>query len=368
MAGIELTSLSTDQKIGQLFFIGIPGPEFDGPMKQLIEEVQPGGICLFARNIKGLRQTRDLLDAVNDAIDVPPFLSLDQEGGRVDRLRRVLTPMPAADHLHNPEDAGQLGEIIGETIALLGFNMDFAPVVDVIDEVRKDFINGLQSRGLGRSKEDVVSMAGAFLEGLERHGALGCLKHFPGLAAAQVDSHEELPVVPVSDEVLSDVDLHPYRELLTTHPNVSVMVAHAAYPNTRLQEKDENGKLLPSSLSRRVVTTLLRDELNFKGVAITDDMEMGAIVRNYGMGEACKMAIDAGQDMLAICASVDAIREGHKAVRAAVESGEISKARLHQSVRRVVELKSSLPGRTRFDESRLAELSEQVKDLNKNLN
>ena len=368
MAAIDPTSLSTDQKIGQLFFIGIAGPEFDGPTMDLIERIKPGGVCLFARNIKELTQTRDLLDGLAGSIEVPPLLSLDQEGGRVDRLRRVMTPMPAASQLRNEADAAELGDIIGETISLLGFNMDFAPVVDVITDARNDLVNGLQTRGLGRSKEDSVSMAKAFLQGLKNHNILGCAKHFPGLAAAQVDSHEELPIVPISDDELNDVDLYPYRQLLEADPALSVMVAHASYPNTRLQETDDNGKLLPSSLSRRVVTALLRDELNFKGVAITDDMEMGAIVRNYGIGDACKMAIHAGQDMLAICASIDAIHEGYDAISLAVASGEISEERLNQSVKRISNLKSTIPERTAFDRSRLDELSERIKDLNNYLN
>lgn len=368
MAEIDLNSLSLEQKIGQLFFIGIAGPELDDPTRVLIDKVQPGGVCLFARNIKRLDQTRQLLDGLLDHVQIPLFLSLDEEGGRVDRLRRVLTPMPAASQLRDANDARELGSIVGETISLLGFNMDFAPVVDVMDGVRADLINGLQTRGLGRSKEDVVEMAGAFLEGLRNYGILGCLKHFPGLAAAQVDSHEELPVVPIDDKELFDKDLFPYTQLLNGSKIVSIMVAHAAYPNTRLQEQDVNGNLLPSSLSRRVVTALLRDELNFKGVAITDDMEMGAIVRNYGMGEACKMAITAGEDMLAICASVNAINEGYDAVRTAVDSGEISRDRLNQSVARIIELKSSMSARPRFDEARLIELSDRIKDLNNNLN
>lgn len=368
MAAVDLTSLSTEQKIGQLFFIGIPGPDFDQPTRKLIEEIRPGGVCLFARNIKELEQTRKLLDSICDAIEIQPLLSLDQEGGRVDRLRRVMTPMPAASQLRNASDANELGEIVGETLGLLGFNMDFAPVVDVIDDRRSDLINGLQTRGLGRSKDEVVSLAEAFLKGLMAHSVLGCIKHFPGLAAAAVDSHEELPVVPIVDRELDEVDLHPYRELFRSGSKISVMVAHAAYPNTRLQEVDDNGNLIPSSLSRRVVTALLRDELNFKGMVITDDMEMGAIVRNYGIGEACKMAINAGEDMLAVCASVDAIHEGYEAIRSAVESGEISETRLDESVERILTLKSSLVERPSFDPVRLNELSARIKDLNNNLN
>ena len=368
MPAVDVNSLSIEQKIGQLFFIGIPGPDLDEATRQLVADIQPGGVCLFARNIKELGQTSHLLDGLYSAVGVPPFLSLDQEGGRVDRLRRVMTAMPAASQLRTAADAAEHGSIIGEAISLLGFNMDFAPVVDVIDDSRSKLVNGLQSRGLGTSKEDVVEMAGAFLKSLDHHGLFGCLKHFPGLAAAEVDSHEELPVVPVGDEVLEEVDLLPYRELITSHPTASVMVAHAAYPNTRLQESDENGNLIPSSLSRRVVTTLLRDGLNFKGVAITDDMEMGAIVRNYGIGEACKMAIDAGQDMLAICASVDAINEGHRAISKAVRDGLISEARLNESVERILTLKLSLPERVEFDIARFDGLNQRINTLNNSLN
>ena len=368
MTGFDPGLLSIEQKIGQLFFVGIPGAEFDSETKRIINDIQPGGVCLFARNVKTLEQTRELLDLVHNDLPVPPLLSLDQEGGRVDRLRRVMPPMPAAASLRNEGDALELGDIIGETLRLLGFNMDFAPVVDVIDGPRKDLNNGLQSRGFGSSENDVVSMAGAFLDGMSKHNILGCIKHFPGLAAAGVDSHEDLPVVPINEEELRQKDLFPYVRLTKDRTNIAVMVAHAAYPATGLQETDVNGKLLPSSLSRRVVTFLLRDELNFKGVAISDDMEMGAIVRNYGIGEACKMAINAGQDMLAICASVDAIYEGYKAVRDAVESGEIGEDQICRSLDRISKMKVGIGERAAFDEDRLMEISERIRKLNQHVN
>jgi beta-N-acetylhexosaminidase len=368
MTGFEPSLLSIEQKIGQLFFVGVPGAEFDAATKRIIDEIQPGGVCLFARNIKTLKQTRELLDLVHNALSVTPLLSLDQEGGRVDRLRRVMPPMPAAASLQNEGEALESGDIIGETIRLLGFNMNFAPVVDVIDGSRKDLINGLQSRGFGSSENDVVSMAGAFLEGMGKHKILGCIKHFPGLAAAAIDSHEDLPIVPVKEEELRQKDLIPYVRLIKDRPNIAVMVAHAAYPATDLQETDVNGKLLPSSLSRRVVTSLLRDELNFKGVTISDDMEMGAIVRNYGIGEACKMAINAGQDMLAICSSVDAIYEGYEVVKDAVASGEISEDQICLSLDRISRIKAGIGDRAAFDQVRLMEISERIRKLNQHVN
>ena len=367
MGGFDLTELSIEEKVGQLLYIGLPGPEFDSATVELLDAVHPGGICLFSRNIRTAEQTRKLLDGIRNSLRVVPLLSLDQEGGRVDRLRRVLTPMPASGQLRKAEDARELGAIIGEAISLLGFNMNFAPVVDVIDYSRNGLINGLQTRGLGKTQEEVVVFADEFLDAQSEHGILGCLKHFPGLAAAQIDSHEELPVIPITRFQLDAIDLFPYRKLLGRE-GISVMIAHATYPNVDLQEKDANGNLLPSSLDSKIVTSLLRDELNFTGLAITDDLEMGAIVRNYGIGEASKLAINAGEDMLAICANADAIYEAHRVLTSAVKSGEISAARLDESLRRIADLKAKVRTPPAFDPDKLVEIDERIKKLNQHLN
>lgn len=361
-----INSLSLEQKIGQLFFLGIAGAELDEPTKDLLATVSPGGVCLFARNIREARQTRELLDNITAFLQTSPFLSIDQEGGLVDRLRRIMTPMPAASKLRTAEDAAELGRVINETLLLLGFNMDFAPVVDVVDETRANYANGLHSRAFGRDRKEVIELASAFIDPLQRNGLIGCLKHFPGLGASQIDSHENLPAVEITEDEFETVDLYPYRKMLS---NVSgVMVAHACYPNLRLQETDKSGKLLPSSLSYNFVTTLLRKELGFNGLVITDDLEMGAIINNYGIGDACKMAINAGVDMLAICADDGRIREGADAVRSAVNSGEISEHRLDESLERIANVKRKLASPLAFDAERLDMLSEQIAALNEKLN
>jgi beta-N-acetylhexosaminidase len=147
-----------------------------------------------------------------------------------------------------------------------------------------------------------------------------------------------------------------------------VMIAHAAYPLLDLQETDRNGKLLPSSLSFNVVTNLLRQDMEFAGLAVTDDLEMGAIVRNYGIGEACKMAINAGQDMLAVCADPTAIREGFNAVSEAVESGDIPMQRLEDSLERTARIKTQLEQPLPFDPGRLKTLSNEIAELGSHLN
>ena len=181
-------------------------------------------------------------------------------------------------------DASRLARLIAESVRILGFNMDFAPVVDVVDDDREQTGNGLYSRTFGRSSEDVVELAGEFLTTLQENGVIGCVKHFPGLGAAMVDSHEELPLVEIAEDELLSSDLLPYQELFANGEVRLVMAAHAAFPNSRLQERDENGKLLPSSLSQNFITQFLRDELGYDGLAITDDLEMGAIMKNYGIG------------------------------------------------------------------------------------
>ena len=363
----SISNLSLEEKIGQLFFIGIPGTTVDVQTAELLDNIMPGGVCLFARNIREADQTRGLLDDLRERLRVTPFLSLDQEGGLVDRTRRLTTPMPAANLFKDARKAGRFGSIVAEVIRILGFNMDFAPVVDVISEDRESISNGLFSRAFGESPEKAVELAGAFLENLQMGGILGCVKHFPGLGASTVDSHEELPQVDALDEELETTDLLPYRRLIEQKLAHCVMVAHAAYPNTGLQVVSSDGKLLPSSLNERMIDGLLRTELGFNGLVITDDLEMGAIVKNFGIGEASVFAINAGADMLAVCADAERIRAGFLAIREAVESGRVTIDRIERSMTRIEAAKSLLKEPLPFDYGRITELSEDIARLNEEL-
>ncbi len=364
----KILSLSLEKKIGQLFFIGISGTEINDSTLELLEEVAPGGICLFARNIRTAGQVRQMLADLRADLAIEPLLSLDEEGGTVDRLRRILTPLPAAGSLKTSAQAQILGQSTAEIIRILGFNMNFAPVVDVSDDLRKKFSNGLYSRAFGNSKEDVIRLAGAYLTALQNGECLGCLKHFPGLGASEVDSHEELPSVNLTREEFSETDLFPYRELFKSGEVRAVMVAHAAYPRLEWQEKDSGGNFLPASLSYQVVTELLREQLGFEGLAVTDDLEMGAIIKNYGIAAACRLAVNAGQDMLAICAGAEAIREGFRAILGSVKSGEIAEERINLSLERIARIKNLMTPPPLFQTERLEVLSAHIAQLNKQLN
>jgi beta-N-acetylhexosaminidase len=363
----DISSLSLEDKVGQLFFIGIPTDHVDDVTKRLMADIRPGGVCLFARNIKQPDQTRVLLDELRSLSKVELFLSVDQEGGLVDRLRRVLGPMPAASRIATRESAAQQAEIIAEALSGLGFNMDFAPVVDVIDTGRAKFTNGLHSRAYGSSADDVILFASAFLDALQSNGIIGCLKHFPGLGASEVDSHEELPTVDIADQEFQSVDLAPFRHLIFGASVNAVMVAHAAYPKLGLQETGQDGKLLPASLSSNFVTHLLRQELKFDGLILTDDLEMGAILKNYGIGEASLMALNAGHDMVCICAGVDSILKAHETISAAVADGRLDESRIDTSVDRILRLKSKLSSPKELDLDRITSLSQRIVELNDSL-
>jgi beta-N-acetylhexosaminidase len=363
---MQQLNLSTiEEKIGQMFFIGLPSIEINTETKQILKEIAPGGICLFTRNIRSSEQTGKFLNEIREVLPVEPLLSIDQEGGLVDRLRRILPPMPAAASIETITDAENLAKITAEVLLMMGFNMNFAPVVDVMNELRGNYSNGLYSRAFGKSKEEVAELSGAYLNVLQDGGCLGCLKHFPGLGASRTDSHEDLPTVDLTREELFETDLFPYQKLFKTKDVHAVMVAHASYPLFDLQETDVNGKLLPSSLSYKIINNLLREELGFRGVVISDDLEMGAILKNYGIGEACTMAINAGVDMLSICADAGLIRQGFAAVVEAVKKGEIKEARIDESLNRIAKLKSLAQPPLPFDAARWQILSQEIAELNK---
>lgn len=364
------SSLSLGEKVGQLFFIGLPGEEFDDVTSKLISEISPGGICLFARNTKSAEKTRILLDRLRSESAYEPYLSLDQEGGFVDRLRKIVEPIPSARDISkdgNLVNAKRLAEITSEAVRILGFNMNFAPVIDVIDSSREGFIMANQSRTYGNSKEDVVEFTSVYLDALQKGGCIGCLKHFPGIGAVQFDPHEELPAVDVSKNEFYEIDLFPFAEHFANGNVQAIMTGHTAFPSLDLQESDSSGKLLPSSLSYNVVTKLLRDELGFDNLALTDDLEMGAIVKNYGIGAASKMSLMAGNDFILICNDPDAIFEGFNAVLEAAETGEISESRIDESLERIWRVRDSLEAPLDFNESRLAELSQEIRELKESL-
>jgi beta-N-acetylhexosaminidase len=369
----NLYALPREQQIGQFLFIGLPGTELDSETRALVEEVQPGGVIIFGRNVAGPEQLRSLLDGVRELIKTPPLFGIDQEGGLVDRLRRIFTPMPSARTIRQHGDlaaARALGRITGEVLRMLGFNLNFAPVMSIMTEDRDLLSNGLYSRSFGRSPGEVLGYTTVYMRGLQGTGMLGCLKHFPGIGAGEVDSHEEMPVVQLSHDDLIAQDLAPYIELFQRRDDRvrCVMVSHGGFPNIDIREEITGGLLEPASLNYNIVTKLLREELGYKHLVVTDDLEMGAISRHCEIEDAAVRAMKAGEDMLLICASPDKIQRGYQGLLAAAKDGQISQTRIKESLDRIARTKTIVEKPLPLDLERFQQLSAEVLRLNSKLN
>jgi len=366
-------SLPREQQIGQFLFIGLPGTELDADTRALITDVQPGGVIIFGRNVASAEQLRSLLDGVRELVPTPPLFGIDQEGGLVDRLRRIFTPMPSARTIRQHGDlaaARALGKITAETLRMLGFNINFAPVMSIMTDDRDLLSNGLYSRSFGRSPGEVLGYTTVYMRGLQGAGCLGCLKHFPGIGAGEVDSHEEMPVVRLSHDDLIAQDLAPYIELFQRRDDRvrCVMVSHGGFPNIDIREEVTGGLLEPASLNYNIVTKLLRRELGYKHLVVTDDLEMGAITRHYEIGDAAVRASLAGEDMLLICASPDKIRRGYEALLEASNRGRLPEARIRESLHRIAKTKAIVEPSLPLDLERFKFLADSIQKLNSKLN
>ena len=373
MPSDSLLSLSLEQQIGQFFFIGLPGTELDAEARALIQEVQPGGVIIFGRNVATPQQLRDLLDGVRELLPVAPLLGVDQEGGLVDRLRKIFTPMPSARTIREHGDlsgARSLGRISGEVLRLLGFNMNFAPVMSIMTEERDLLSNGLYSRSFGRSPGEVLGYTTVYLRGLQETGMIGCLKHFPGIGAGEVDSHEEMPMVRLTHEDLLAQDLAPYIELFERRDDRvrCVMISHGGFPNIDIMKGVTGGLLEPASLSHNIVTNLLRKELGYQHLVVTDDLEMGAIAKHCEIESAVVRAFVAGEDMMLICAHPEIIRRGYQSLLSVARAGKLPKDRMRGSLKRVAAIKTIVKPPPPFDLDRFKVLSEETAKLNEKLN
>jgi beta-N-acetylhexosaminidase len=368
-----LLALPLEQQIGQFFYIGLSGTTLDAEARALIDEVQPGGVIMFGRNVEGPQQLRDLLDGIKEQLPNNPLLGVDQEGGLVDRLRKIFTPMPSARTIREHGDlAGSrsLGRITGQALRLLGFNMNFAPVMSIMTDERDLLSNGLYSRSFGRSPGEVLGYTTVYLRGLQETGIIGCLKHFPGIGAGEVDSHEQMPMVTLSHDDLMAQDLAPYVELFQRKDDRvrCVMVSHGGFPNIDMKKGVTGGLLEPASLSHNIVTNLLRQELGFQHLVVTDDLEMGAISKHCEIEAAVVRAFLAGNDMMLICAHPDIIRRGYRSLLAVAKNGKLTKERLRASLKRIAAMKGLIKPTLDFSPQRFQELAEETTALNTKLN
>ena len=297
---------------GQLLLVGLPGPELDPVTAATLRRVQPGGYILFTRNIQSPAGLRKLLDDLRDLSDAEPIITIDQEGGRVSRLKAIGNEPPGATQLRALDDAALVarhGDLTARLLRLFGFNLDLCPVLDICLNGDETVDNSLRGRCYGVDVEQVVRLAGAFNAALRAGGIASCGKHFPGYTSARADAHHELPVIARTRAELDAEELAPFRALAGALD--SVMVCHAHYPCL------DPETVFPASLSRNVITGLLRGELGFRGLVMTDDLDMGAILNGYTLEQTLHLALAAGADMAMICHRVEQLENARGFLEAA---------------------------------------------------
>ena len=339
--------------VGQLLIMGFDGSELSARVKTCISTLQPGGVILFARNISGPAQTHALLRDCQKLVHVPMFLCVDMEGGTVDRLKNMIASAPAAADVFATGDKGMFrahGRLIGEEVRALGFNTDFAPVFDLALPASRAV---LTSRTVSAEPEQVVSYAREFLAGLREQGVLGCGKHFPGLGEASLDSHHQLPVIRKNWERLWEEDLYPYRALRRQIP--FAMVAHAAFPEV-------TGNGTPASLSHKWISEILRKQIGYRGLVISDDLDMAGVLAAGSVEHAAVETMRAGADIFLVCRNEEHVWRSYQAVLQEAERDKAFARLVTRAAGRVLAFKrksakilrskSSAPSASQIDELR----------------
>jgi beta-N-acetylhexosaminidase len=335
--------------LGQLIMTGVPGKELDVQTAKLFRKVKPGAFILFGRNIESAPQLRKLIDDLRDLSEIEPVITIDQEGGRVSRLRLIGSEPPNAQQLRDRNDLELIrrhGELTGRLLRLFGFNLDLCPVLDI--SFNDDADNSLRGRCYGKTVEQVVRNAGAFNDALRGQGIASCGKHFPGYSAASSDAHYELPRIDRTREQLDQYELAVFREFV--HDVDSMMVCHGWYPCFESERT-------PATLSRRIITDLLRNELGFDGLVMTDDLDMGAILTGYRLEDTIRLAIAAGNDVAMICHRVPEIENVQRILNT------LPQDQIDRALENVARFKERLARPDEFSEATFRKVDGEICDL-----
>ncbi|HKY39691.1 MAG TPA: beta-N-acetylhexosaminidase [Polyangiaceae bacterium] len=319
-----------ERQAAGLFTVGFYGKTVSGDLEGLLAR-GVGGVIFFARNIGSSAEVLELTGDIKRVADRPLVLAIDQEGGQVARLRDGFTeipPMRAVGATGNAALARELGKLVGRELRAVGFDMNYAPVLDVDTNPDNPII---ASRSFGRTPELVTELGLALAAGLQEVGVAACGKHFPGHGDTSQDSHLELPTLPHAMERLERVELVPFRAAAKAGI-ASFMTAHVIF-----QAVDAK---YPATMSRAVLTGILREKLAYAGVVVTDDVEMKAIADNYGVGEAVLLGLDAGVDHFLCCHTASLAHGAIEAIVRAVESRKLSRETLDTATRRFATLRA----------------------------
>jgi beta-N-acetylhexosaminidase len=356
--------------LGQLIMTGVPGKELEPETASLFRRVQPGAFILFGRNIESPTQLRKLIDDLRDLSEIEPVITIDQEGGRVSRLRLIGNEPPNAQQLRERDDVDLIrrhGDITGRLLRLFGFNLDLCPVLDISFDDEAD--NSLRGRCYGRNVEQVVRNAGAFNEAMRGQGITSCGKHFPGYSAAPSDAHYQLPRIDRTRGQLDENELAVFRKFIgrggsPNRPRAiegnrpylkegivdSMMICHGWYPCFERERK-------PATLSRRITTDLLRDELGFDGLVMTDDLDMGAILTGYRLEDTISLSTAAGNDVVMICHRIPEIETVCEIL------GKLPSHQIDAALGNVARFKGKLVPPDKFSESAFRKIDNEIWDL-----
>jgi beta-N-acetylhexosaminidase len=356
-----LASMTLDEKLGQMFLIETLYKYYSPDVDNMVRNLHAGAMIVYDQNTDSLAQMRDYIATVQAHAAIPLMVSADEEGGVVDRLVRFEPPRPSAQDLAatgDPHQAWLAAAKDAHDLQAVGINTDLAPVVDV-----RTIPNAIEyTRLFGDNVSTVDTYAGAFLQGLQQNGEIACLKHWPGIGSTSGDPHLTLPVITRSLQDLESTDFAAFRNLLPINPGM-IMVTHVLVPAI---DPD-----LPATLSPKLVQGVLRGELGYDGVVMTDSLYMKGISDRYNLGEAAVLSVIAGDDLLEGAWDSASMTEMLNALKAAIAQGRISQARIDQSVRRILLLKQQygllpappLPGAERGAQAAAIDAASPTADL-----
>lgn len=337
-ANPTLAKMSLRQKVGQVFIWTYSGTAMSPLMAKWLERYQPGALIVFGRNIQSPAQIAKFNSAVQklaaQKMQAPFFLMIDQEGGQVTRLKTSV-PLPSALALGKMNDSKFIetfGKTKGELLHNIGFNVNLAPVLDISNPDKDSFIG---NRAFGDDPSAVAEMATAYARGLNAGGMIPTAKHFPGHGGVVQDSHRTTPKKMATYDDLKDADLVPFEEYAGADFPRALMMAHLSLPNI-----DPSG--VPATYSKVLIQDYLRDKLEYDGIVITDDLEMGGASIERDTGERAVRAFLAGNDMLMLAGSPRHQRAAFEALYSAVQKGRVSLERLNQSVERILRYKTEM--------------------------
>lgn len=329
----KINTMTLDEKIGQMLMVGVEGYNLNDNSRKLITEYKVGGFIIFGENVQSTEQLLNLVNSLkkeNVSNKIPLFFSLDEEGGNVTRMPKELKRFPTnkeIGQINDREFSNKIGKTIANEIKAFGFNMNFSPVLDVNSNPKNPVIG---SRSFGSNPEIVSSLGVETMKGIQEENVIPVVKHFPGHGDTSVDSHIGLPAVNNDLNRLQNFELIPFAKAIENEAD-AVMIAHIL-----LAKIDSEN---PSSMSKTIITDILRNNLKFDGVVITDEMTMGAIIKNYRLNEAAVKSVIAGTDIILVGHGYNNEIEVINDLKNAVSKGEISEQRINESVYRILRLK-----------------------------